>query len=333
MSAFLKNLQTCPRKRVQLEEVRRHFYAAFPEVQDSPERGAQLLKSLLELEDAGHLTLPAKGSWETIGRPPLPLWITLGGAQQPVERRDYSKVAWAPELDFWPQLKAPQLESLLPVNEFLLRRRGSLLRVPVKERSLEIFGDEKRLDRMCVGGMIFGKLPLSALSCFQVSAPLPYRPAAAPGCPVLVVENKDSFWSFGEWNAFAKRYSAVVYGQGEAFHSTGAALAQTMREVGANHALYFGDLDPKGVRVPLEFNRKTESGHPQVGPAMGLYSWLTSSGVRRAKPECAEAPIDLAAAWLGEPVASAVQEIWLQGQWLPQEALGFEMLQRGAGLT
>lgn len=36
MNPFLKNLQTCPRRRVQLDDVRRHFYAAFPEVQDSP---------------------------------------------------------------------------------------------------------------------------------------------------------------------------------------------------------------------------------------------------------------------------------------------------------
>ncbi|WBY03595.1 DUF2220 family protein [Ramlibacter tataouinensis] len=332
MNAFLKNLQTCSRRRVQLDEVRRHFYGAFPEVQDSPERGAQLLKSLQELENAGHIKLPARASWERFGQPPLPLWVTLAGAQREADRRDYSAVAWAPELDFWPQLKAPQLDSLLPVNEFLLRRRGRLLMVPVKERSLEIFGDEKRLDRMCSGGMLLGKLPLSALGCFQVSAPLPYRPAAAQGQPVLVIENKDTYWSFGEWNATALRYSAIVYGAGEAFQSTGLALAQTIREVGAEHVLYFGDLDPKGIRIPLEFNRKTEPGQPQVAPALELYAWLISNGVRRAKPDCTEAPPDLAVAWLGEPLASAIQEIWRKGQWLPQEALGLEKLQQGAGL-
>ena len=71
----------------------------------------------------------------------------------------------------------------MPVNDFLLRRRGLLPLVPAKERSLEIFGDEKRLQRMCQSGMLMGKLPLSVLGCFQVSAPLPYRPAAAPARP------------------------------------------------------------------------------------------------------------------------------------------------------
>ncbi|SEF22298.1 Wadjet anti-phage system protein JetD domain-containing protein [Variovorax sp. NFACC27] len=329
MNAFLKNLQTCPRRRVQLDEIRRHFYAAFPEVQDSPHRGAQLLKSLQELEITGHLRLPARGSWERLGQPPLPLWITLSGAQPQAERRDYGTIAWAPELDFWPQLKAPQLEALMPVNDFLLGRRGLLPLVPAKERSLEIFGDEKRLERISQSGMLFGKLPLSALSCFQVSAPLPYRPGAAPGRPALVLENKDAYWSFGEWNTKSNYFSAVVYGGGEAFQSTGAALAQMMHEVGAGHALYFGDLDPKGIRIPLEFNRKTELGQPQVSPAVELYAWLVSNGVCRAKPECTEAPSDLASAWLEEPLASAIQAIWRQGKWLPQEALGFEKLQQG----
>lgn len=200
--------------------------------------------------------MPARASWERFGQPPLPLWITLAGAPLQTERRDYSTVAWAPELDFWPQLKAQQLEALMPVNDFLLRRRGLLPLVPAKERSLEIFGDEKRLQRMCQSGMLMGKLPLSVLGCFQVSAPLPYRPAAAPGRPVLVLENKDTYWSFGEWNTTANYFSAVVYGGGEAFQSTGAALAQTMREVQAGHALYFGDLDPKGFAFPWNSTAK-----------------------------------------------------------------------------
>ena len=109
---------------------------------------------------------------------------------------------------------------------------------------------------MCQSGMLMGKLPLSVLGCFQVSAPLPYRPAAAPGRPVLVLENKDTYWSFGEWNTTANYFSAVVYGGSEAFQSTGAALAQTMREVQAGHALYFGDLDPKGFAFPWNSTAK-----------------------------------------------------------------------------
>lgn len=106
---------------------------------------------------------------------------------------------------------------------------------------------------------------------------------AVQGQPVLVIENKDTYWSFGEWNATARRYSAVVYGGGEAFQSTGLALAQTMPEVGADHAMYFGDLDPKGIRIPVDFNRKTEPGQPQIAPAMEIYSWLTSNGVRSSR--------------------------------------------------
>ena len=65
----------------------------------------------------------------------------------------------------------------MPVNDFLLRRRGLLPLVPAKERSLEIFGDEKRLQRMCQSGMLMGKLPLSVLGCFRFRAA-----SVPPGC-------------------------------------------------------------------------------------------------------------------------------------------------------
>jgi len=62
-----------------------------------------------------------------------------------------------------------------------------------------------------------------------------------------VVENHNSFWSFGEWNQTTLRYSAVIYGAGEAFRSTGQALNQVLLEVGGQGAEYLGDLDPKAL--------------------------------------------------------------------------------------
>ena len=122
-----------------------------------------------------------------------------------------------------------------------------------------------------------------------------------------MLENKDTYWSFGEWNTGELFLGRGLWRQ-EAFQSTGAALAQTMREVQAGHALYFGDLDPKGFAFlgiqPQNRNR------PAAGLACdGALCWLVSNGVSRPKPECTEAPPDLAASWR-EPLASAIQAIW-----------------------
>lgn len=331
MTEFLKLLQAGTRKRVPLVELRQHYFSLYPDVQNSPDRGARLLETLRQLEAAGVLSLPAAGSWEKVGVPPLPQWVLLTREPRPTPNTGLRAITWAPELGFWPELRPGQLETLVPINEFLLRRRGKLLVVPIKERSLEIFGDEKRLDGMCTGDSVFGgRLQLSTLGCFRVPQPLPYRLAEAPGRPVLVVENHNSFWSFGEWNHEAKRYSAVVYGSGEAFRLTGRALQQVLREVNGIGAEYLGDLDPKGVRIPCDFNRAAEPGSPQVRPAAAFYRWLLEHGVRRHRPECAAFDAVSAEGWLGAELAARVTGLWQTGHWIPQEALGFEQLSEGA---
>ena len=134
---------------------------------------------------AGNLRLPqVAGSCElgTVRPTPLPLWITLAGAPLQTERRDYSTVAWAPELDFWPQLKAQQLEALMPVNDFLLRRRGLLPLVPAKERSLEIFGDEAAATHVPKRNAD-GQAPAVRSGLFSSFRAASVPPAAAPGRP------------------------------------------------------------------------------------------------------------------------------------------------------
>lgn len=330
MSEFLKLLQAGTRKRVPLAELRQHYFTLYPDVQNSPDRGARLLEALHQLEAAGALSLPAAGSWERVGVPPLPQWVLLAREPKAAPTKDLRGITWAPELGFWPELRPGQLEALAPINDFLLRRRGRLLVVPIKERSLEIFGDEKRLDGMCTGdGLFSGRLQLSTLGCFRVPQPLPYRLADAPGKPVLVVENHNSFWSFGEWNHRARRYAAVVYGSGEAFRLTGRALQQVLHEVNGSGVDYLGDLDPKGVRIPGEFNRAAEVGSPLVRPAVAFYKWLLAYGVRRHRPECAAFDAVNAEGWLGVDLGGQVTELWRTEHWIPQEALGFEQLSAG----
>lgn len=328
---LLERLLRSPRKRVSLEELRRTFLELRPELQSSPDRNKLLLEALQGLEAERRITFPAAGSWEKFGNPAMPKWIQLVRESAPLQ--DYSHVAWVPELGFWTELKPAALASAVPINDFLLKRRSNLTPVPIKERSLEIFGDEKRLDalRSSADNSLFGgRLPLSTLGAFVVPSPLPYRVADAAGRQVLVVENHNSFWSFGEWNQQAKRYAAVVYGSGNAFQGSGDALEQVLKEVGGVGAEYLGDLDPAGVRIPLDFNRARHSVGGLVGPAVTLYSWLLINGRRRPLETLGSGWQDLAIEWLGTELGTGVAKLWDDGFWIPQESLGFEQLNQNA---
>jgi hypothetical protein len=322
---FLERLSALPRKRIELAQLRQLYFELHPEVQNHPERSAMLLKALHSLAQDGVLTLPGPDSWERVGQPVLPRWVTLVRATSSAPVRDFARVPWVPELGFWTELKPSQLEAAFVINEYMLQHRNSLFRVPIKERSLEIFGDEKRLDAMRSSDTLFsGRLSLDALGAFVVPPPLPYRAAPTSGRPVLVVENHNSYWSFGEWNQAARRYSAVVYGAGEAFRSSGAALGEVLREVGGTGAVYLGDLDPKGVSIPLDRNSATHD-EIKVTPAIEWYEWLLLNGRRRDRPPCDDLTL-LATQWLGFELGKALSELWREGLWVPQEALGFSHL-------
>ena len=65
------------------------------------------------------------------------------------------------------------LADLLKLQEFFAHGGRAKEFIPIKERSLEIFGDEKRLDALRTTILFSeGRLTLEQLCCFAVAEPL-----------------------------------------------------------------------------------------------------------------------------------------------------------------
>lgn len=321
--AFLEILEAGHRKRVVLRDLRRHWLQAYPEQLQHPERDVLLLAALKDLEARRRLVLPARGSFEQFGNPPMPKFVTLIRHAEAQLLPDWARVPWLPELGFWTDLTPNELVTAKAINSWLLRRRGKFLKVPLRERSLEIFGDEKYLDiRVRDRALFSGRLPLTLIGAFLVPHPLPYRAANAPGQPVLVVENHHTYWSLAEWNVRVCQYAAVVYGSGRAFCSSGPALEEAIRQCQASGALYFGDIDPAGIWIPLRFN---DANGVVVSAAVDLYRFALVRGTRR-RPVTRVADDEKAAQqWLPE-LTDQIHALWSSDQWIPQESLGTEHL-------
>lgn len=119
----------------------------------------------------------------------------------------------------------------------------------------------------------------------------------------------------------------MVYGSGHEFRSIGAALGQVLKEVNGVGAEYLGDLDPTGVRIPLEFNRALDGTGVPVAPAIQFNRLLLANGLRRSRTDGQEFVGTIATDWLGPELGETLAATWASGQWIPQEALGFEALQ------
>ncbi len=152
---------------------------------------------LVELADARLLTLPTSPAKWDAGRPPLPDTVrmvrTQPGAAAPREPR-----SWRPELSWasTARITTARTDVLGAINRWFRdtsNRPEARRPLSLRERSHEIFNDEKRLDGL-IGGALFGpgRLDLEQLAAYREPSPLAYR-HLGDGDTMLVIENSDTF--------------------------------------------------------------------------------------------------------------------------------------------
>ena len=244
---------------------------------------------------------------------------------------DLQGVDWAPELAFLKQHRiSVAAEDLLLLNQFFRKPHMHRIVVPVKERSLEIFGDEKRLDALLVTSLFRSdRLTLELLQCQLVGEPLGWKrgPAAAASQPMIIIENAATWHSYCQWNSNRELFSAVVYGKGFQSLASVHYLADIFNELGGTRQIfYFGDIDPPGLLIPFQASSYAQGkGMPPIQPHLWSYRQLLEVG--RGKETSWEGePADSSIfEWIPE-LAGPIREICSSGRRLAQEHIGIEFL-------
>jgi hypothetical protein len=243
---------------------------------------------------------------------------------------DPANVTWAPKMSFVTTVRlgiAP--EDLIRLNEFFLNGGSQRPLIPVKERSLQIFGDEKRLDALRTTALFKGRLTLESLRCFVVAEPLGWQRGPDTSGPLLVIENAATWDSYCRWNRERAVFSAVVYGCGNRFADGVARLADIFAELGGSRrVLYFGDLDPQGLRIPQLASRYATSENvnlPPIDPHLWSYRELLSVGRANETVWDGEPAMRTDCDWLGE-LADIAWDILSRNKRLAQEHIGWEFL-------
>jgi len=253
------------------------------------------------------------------------------------ETRRIREFSWEPALAFLPKisLNIPFAE-LCQLNDFLKGGRNQRDLVPIKERSLQLFGDEKRLDSLLATSLFRPeRLDLRRdLRCEVVGEPLPWKrgPAAAAQQPIIVIENAATWHSYCRWNVGQQLFSAVIYGGGNRFMDGVPYLEEVFAELGGTRRIfYFGDLDPHGLLIPqLASARAKATGLPGVEPHRWSYLQLLTLGAGRGQPWEGETPAATICDWLGD-CAGPVRQLFAAGRRLAQEHVGWEFLRHQTG--
>jgi hypothetical protein len=322
------------RRRIPLEMLRQQFAVACPELAEQPDRRTRLAEALRTAADTGAILLPKRTqNWDRTGGAPLPGFVVLAAPRPQRAPTVPPGYGWHPLLAFAAsERNRLRLESVKQINEWLKTDPDLSLIVPIKERSLEIFGDEKRLDQLRAGTTnLFGQLGLAALGCRLCPIPLPFEagPTCARGRPILIVENNDTWASFSAWNRNAGCYAAVAYaggGHGKSLAYDETFIDELLDRFQAGALFYFGDIDPAGLRIASRAaERRARRGGLALQPATAHYAWLLTYGIRTALKRGERAlPNDLA--WLPETLCGEVEALFAAGQRIPQESLGTRVL-------
>jgi len=319
------------RKRLPMERVWRAFHRANPVAAASVDQRQRLRSALDNLADAGLARTPqSRKLWDYSATPALPAWVELTPVPAaPMCAAAEATVAWAPELAFAADVRAPvHRDDLLRVQRFLATGGRERPVVPSRERSLELFGDEKRLDALSRTGL-FGpdRLSWALLRCEPFSPPMVWSelPSAPPHA--IIVENHHTWHTFRRWNQEEAVWRIVAYGAGKAVWSSVGSMTAAVDVPGVMQIEYFGDIDRTGIRIATRLAALApELALPPVRPAVRWYTLLLdrAASIPPVADDTSTAMPDLS--WFPSPLRDRVATILDAGHRLPQELVGWEVL-------
>lgn len=318
------------RTRMPLDDLEVKHLEALPHMRGRPERRRELAAIIAELAAAGRVRPSV--SEDRARMPALPAFVDVVRPRSNNGGGEVRGHGWRPELArvlaLQPAPTPAEARILRQVNRWLADRGDDAPQCGSRERSLEVFGDEKLLDERLRDGRLFssGLLSYELLRSRRVAPGLvTERVGNAPS--VLVVENADTFRSLADVLRESARPPAglVAWGAGAAFEQSCEALTD-LRIDGqpVRDAWYFGDIDPSGLRIPA---RAAELVAPlTLRPARLLYALLLDRDHRGAGRERMREATEEHLRWLGEPLAARARAVMAANRRLAQEALTAEML-------
>jgi hypothetical protein len=333
LEAFASALRAYPARRVPREALWSAFASAFPNVR-GPDQRAWLLAALEALAAAGVLRLPSRGGdrWDTALRPHLPKAVVLASAPAPPRDDAWRREPWHPALAWVPRLQRlaeDQLTFLRRVHQGLVEGWFSEP-APLRYRSLQLTGDEKRLDAL-LRSTFFGPDRLTPDLLGTTTYPPPLAWESVSDTPAaLVFENSDAFGVARRALAALSDppYGIVAYGGGAVFQQSVQHLATIGRPV--VRVDYVGDLDPPGLTIAHTAGTVAAlTGLPAVEPAPGVHRAMLNAAMRFGHPlgwphESARSRnVDEAlVSWLPADVRADALGVLAAGYRVPEEVLG-----------
>jgi hypothetical protein len=341
LDQFAQHLRTLELKNttIPLETLRIVFMEVFAHRPDTATRRNWMIEALRYAERLSIIRLPSDSGkrWDRTGEPHLPTQVTR------IPEPCVPKIPWWKHQYWHPKLE--WIEDLHDVSEgdrpFLLNVQQGFIagwfetRVPLKYRSIQLTGQEKKLTDLLERKTLFGvgKLEVQDLNVSSDILPMAYQTVGEH--PVAIVfENKSSYnLALQTLRIIGPRqspYGIIAFGYGGGFVDSVRDFANIQTDTGIKleRIEYVGDLDWKGISIPQAAHTKAQQhGLPSVVPAKEIHQLML---IALLEPSINAAngfqgkplkPNLVALEWLPATVRNEVQRILELGHRVPEEML------------
>ncbi len=260
---YFKNLSILNKnkQKISKETLISGFEKTFPEIFYTEENFyPKLLQILGELKQKGLITLP-KGEqhWDFNIRPKFPYWIRIKKLNREKGFNPWKTFPWRPEMMWVSEVKHfrnQTFELLKLMNNFFINHSQDNSWMPIKERSFQIFKDEKTLDSLVYRKWFKEHLSLEIFKCYKTHEPFASKVFEnSVNGKSIIIENRDTFDSFCKANESFNPpyYKYIIYGCGEKVKDTILWVKEFDSRI--RNIDYFGDLDTNGLTIPLQLNK------------------------------------------------------------------------------
>ena len=302
-----------------------------PALSVSADRRTRFVAALQELERRSEIRLPGSspGNWDPSSAPAIPLRLNrIRERSEPDAPR--ALISWRPEMAFaagMRGLRPPVIDELLKIQAFLAESEV-FEPVPIKERSYQLFSDEKRLEAI-LSGEIGMHLSLGTLKIYSPRlVPVHHVVEGASTPSILVVENESAFDSFTRWNSSRRRFSMIVYGRGLEAPKYATFLVESAAAQ-QGPIIYFGDLDGHGVQIAYQTHLEILAlGGRPLRPLAYAYEFLAREKPSSDFAEPSEAVWRVASTWLPISVREIATSLFTANKRVAQEAFGWNALSK-----
>ena len=342
---LIEILQKTKNQRINIHEIDDALKNRRINIHSNPEKNDQFIKCIQELME-NNILVPLKNATllQQYGRLPNNYSIhksSIADAYSPLSneyRNELLSMSPPINIDYYATHAAQYAkdrEFILRINDLV--RQSNSDELTANERSYLLFGDEKAIT-MPAGATVDGneilknlKITLCDIKARKVFEPFfftehnYYSLKGQIPRTVLIVENKDTFWTLQ--NAIKsdelEGVNLIIYGEGYAI----VKKFEYIEAIGGDTSdryFYFGDLDKEGIKIYNTLRKKFPE--YDIKPAVPFYTYiLKKTGPERAQLLRRSRSCDISLSpfidFFNAETGAVISKIIRDGKYLPQEII------------